>query len=172
MAFTAIFDKTGHLLKQLDLPEDSTINAGVARADVDFVDPLNPKSTNLAISLGDLILGSNGKAYLMRRLRPGIIYEIDRQGNFRRFEYSPSDASSYPITLQEAGGTLAIVFQNQTTNQLTMTISSLSNSEERREYQLTDTGAGLACLSESRRLTFLTVQGNQPTFRIASIPPQ
>jgi hypothetical protein len=110
-SFTAIYDKNGHLQKQLSLPEDAEIDADAERGDSRYAH--GPMFGNFAVSSGRARLGDDGNVYLMRRTSPATVYVISSSGELlRTLSIEPADHGQMPYDMRIAEGRIAVEFEN------------------------------------------------------------
>ena len=109
--FTALYDTDGHLQKRLTLPEDAQIEAAAEIGDARYA--RGPMFGNSAVSYGQIRLGEDGNAYLMRRTSPATVYVISFSGELlRTLMIEPAEAGQMPFDMQVAGGRVAVQFSD------------------------------------------------------------
>ncbi len=109
--FTALYDKDGHLQKRLSLSEDAQIEAAAQIGDARYA--RGPMFGNSAVSGGQIRLGEDGNAYLMRRTSPATVYVISSSGELlRTLMVEPAEVGQMPFNMQVAGGRIAVQFSD------------------------------------------------------------
>jgi len=156
---TVLFDSKGHLLRKLILPGDDDVYSKAARHDSDFVDLNYPAQGNLAVEYGDVALGSDNNAYLIRRTLPTLLYKISRSGHVQRFKVEPGNAGFFPVAIRAANNRLAILFskngkQNRIIRVLNLTGQTVENYSSPR-----DLGEGFSCYAAPDFLFLDSVKG-------------
>jgi hypothetical protein len=82
------------LVKAIHWEDDERITKAAASGDADFVS--SPQAPNMAITLGDVVAGADGNAYLMRRTNPTIVYVISPASEvLRRLSLDPGNAGMF-----------------------------------------------------------------------------
>src|ERR1039458_2777477 len=160
--FTALFSSNGSIVKELVLPDDVAIHKLGAEGDPRVTRPTNP-SSNSAVARGAMRLGSDGNAYLMRRLSPAIVYSISESGSVvRRFTVDPGDPGFMPSSMQTAGDRLVVLFRNAQSNRTLLKVVDLAGHDAAEYVDPMDggrphLGLAFACYSNSPdRFTFLS----------------
>jgi hypothetical protein len=160
-AFTAIFDKSGHLIKRLKLEGDEEIDQAIELGDSRYAQ--EGGHGNFAVESGGLSTGEDGNVYLERSTSPAIVYVISSSGNvIRKLNVAPSTSGDRPFEMQLSKGKLAFVFDgwlgSRSSGNPSLVVVDAANGDK-----LEDMGAeggiglfGLACYaSESDRFTFV-----------------
>jgi hypothetical protein len=107
--FTAVFDTKGKLIKKIYEPEDEDSRQKAEAGDAAFVS--DSGYGNYYASHGDVALGSDGNAYLLRAVSPALIYVISPKGEVvRKLRIESSDPGWVARTIRSASGRLAISF--------------------------------------------------------------
>lgn len=174
--FTGIFSSTGALLKELSLADDRHLHDMAARDDPHVV-ATPGANTNSAVERGALEIGSDGNAYLMRRLSPAIFYVISPGGSVaRRFTVSAGDGkeSFMPISMHVSRQRIAILFHDSQTKDQIIKVVDLEG-REMATYRddaggsLPKLGVSFACFSDApERYVFLgQSDDNRLEFRLA-----
>jgi len=111
-ASTAIYDPTGHLVKQFDLDGDAEIERAVEAGDARYT--RSPGGGNEAISRSVAITGDDGLVYLMRATSPAAVYVISAAGEVvRKIVISaPTDNGLPDFWLRVAKNKLAVKFRS------------------------------------------------------------
>jgi len=73
--FTAIFDESGKLLKEVSFDDDKQSAKSAAEGDSRYV-PSGNHNTNRAVTLGEALSGDDGNVYVMRWTSPAIVYVV------------------------------------------------------------------------------------------------
>lgn len=107
--FTALYDKTGHLQKRLYLPGDAEIDAAAEVGDSRYA--RGAMFGNYAVSGGQIRLGEDGNAYMMRRTSPATVHVISSSGEvLRTIRVEPAEVGQMPLDMQISGGRIAMEF--------------------------------------------------------------
>lgn len=111
-ASTAIYDATGHLVKQFALDGDAEIERAVEVGDARYT--RSPGGGNKAISQSVAITGDDGFVYLMRATSPTTVYVISAAGEVVRkiVVSAPADEGLPDFWLRVAKNKLAVKFRN------------------------------------------------------------
>jgi len=108
--FTALFNSSGKLIKMIRLEDDERITKAAASGDTDYVSSPTDHG-NRAVELGDVAMGADGNAYLMRRTNPTIVYAISPGGEVvRRLSIDPGNPRMMPQAIHAAKGRLVIMY--------------------------------------------------------------
>lgn len=100
------------MLRQISEPEDEELRKRAEAADPDVLAYSNVG--NDAVDLGDVALGSDGNAYLMRRTSPALIYVISTHGKVvRKLQIKTEDSLMLPSGLQSFPGGLVVGFSRK-----------------------------------------------------------
>jgi len=127
--FTGIFAPDGRLVKELELEDDTTLHDMAATGDARVTSPFNPLG-NRAISNGQVQVGPDGNAYLMRWTSPAIVYVISADGEVsRRFTIDPGESTLFPFTMQVARNRIAVLFGDSQRGDMIMTVADLEGHE-------------------------------------------
>lgn len=115
-AFTAVFSSDGRLLKEIKLEDDDALHKMAESGDARITSPSIPES-NTAIDYGNLEMGADGNAYLMRATNPAIIYAISAGGEVVwRFSIEPGDANYRPMSMHLSQQRIAVMFFDEATH--------------------------------------------------------
>ena len=107
--FTAVFDPNGKMIAQVYEPEDEDLRTKAEERDPSVHDA--GLYGNIAVSLGGVVRGSDGNAYLMRRTSPALIFVISPKGQvIRKLRIDPGDSTSLPEQMQASESRLAVSF--------------------------------------------------------------
>jgi hypothetical protein len=111
-AATAIYDPTGHLVKQFALEGDAEIERAIEVGDARYTD--SPGGGNAAISQSLAITGDDGFAYLMRATSPATVYVISAAGEVVRkiVVSAPTDSGLPDFWIRVAKNKLAVKFRS------------------------------------------------------------
>jgi hypothetical protein len=109
-ASTAIYDPTGHLVKQLALDGDEEIERAVEVGDDRDTD--SPRGYKEAVSRSVAITGEDGFVYLMRATSPATVYVISAAGEvIRKISVSsPTDTGRPDFGIRVVKNRLAVEF--------------------------------------------------------------
>jgi hypothetical protein len=109
-ASTAIYDPTGHLVKQFVLDGDAEIERAIEIGDVRY--SRAPRESNDPVSRSVAITGDDGFVYLMRATSPATIYVISAAGEvIRKIVVSaPTDTGSPAFGIRVVKNKLAVKF--------------------------------------------------------------
>lgn len=112
--FTGVFTPDGKLISTIFEPEDEELQKRAEAGDPD-VQVTESNSSNDAVDLGGVAVGSDGNAYLMRRTSPALIYVISARGEVIRKLRINADESLrwFPEQLQSFPGGLVVLFDNR-----------------------------------------------------------
>lgn len=106
---TAVFDATGNPLKTIYEPEDESARRKADARDSEYVLPAG--SSNSFVTHGDIAIGSDGNAYLLRYTSPALIYVISHRGEvLRKLHIESPSAGMRAHALTAADGQLAVTF--------------------------------------------------------------
>ncbi|MDP9266718.1 MAG: hypothetical protein M3P27_00145 [Acidobacteriota bacterium] len=151
--FTAIFDDSGKLLKEISFEEDKQFAKGSAEGDRRYVPSGNP-NTNRAVTLGETLSGDDGNVYVMRWTSPAIVYVVSPGGVIvRKLTIDPHNREMVPRSMFLSKGRLAIQFADSK-KPLLMVADAQSGRVEATYAGNLELGGGLACYT-SEELTFV-----------------
>ncbi len=110
-ASTAIYDPTGHLLKQFALEEDLELEHAIEAGDVKDASFQQPHIE--AVSRSVAITGDDGLVYVMRATSPAAVYAISASGEVvRKIVVQPPTATGVPdFGIRVAKNRLAVQFR-------------------------------------------------------------
>jgi hypothetical protein len=155
--FTGIFAADGRLLKELELEDDETLHNMAASGDTRVASPGNPY-VNHAVSNGQVQVGADGNAYLMRWTSPAIFYVISAGGEVvRRFTIDPDESRFWPFTMQLYKNRIAVLFGDTQRGGMIMKVADLEGHEiatydvpsSKDHDQESKLSVGLACYTEN-----------------------
>lgn len=111
-ASTAVYDPTGHLVKQFALDGDAEIERAVEVGDARYTRSLG--GGNETISRSVAITGDDGFAYLMRATSPATVYVISSAGEVVRkiVVSAPTDNGLPDFWIRVAKNKLAVKFRS------------------------------------------------------------
>jgi hypothetical protein len=164
-SFTAIYDRNGHLQKQLFLPEDTEIDAAAERGDSRYA--RGPMFGNWAVSGGRARLGDDGNAYLMRRTSPATVYVISSSGELlRTLTIEAPDDGQMPYDMRVAEGRIAVEFLSCSSDDCqpsNFTVADAITGQKLADYSGDENLGGIfACYgAKPERFTFLVVRDNK-----------
>jgi hypothetical protein len=135
-ASTAIYDPTGHLLRQLVLDGDAEIERAVEVGDARYT--RSPGGHNEAFSHSVAITGDDGFVYLMRATSPATVYAISAAGEVVRkiVVSAPTDKGLPDYWILVAQNKLAVKFRRSCDDALDL------NSCEGTVYTVVDAMTG------------------------------
>jgi hypothetical protein len=165
--FTGIFDQSGRLVKELELPGD--LKPGEDTEERQKGAPLDP-----AISMSNVVAGDDGNFYLMRASAPPIVYVIAPDGSVaHRFKINPPGDGFAAGVMKAGGGKIVVEFykaaKGQTPAEQLYSVEDATTGERFAYYGLPPEmphGGALACYTPngftfidanaSRQLEFVT----------------
>ncbi len=100
--FTGIFDQSGRLVKELELPGDLHPGKDAARKQKGA--PLDP-----AISMSNVVAAEDGNFYLMRASAPPVVYVIEPDGSVAHRFAIKSPGDGFVAGVMKAGGGKIVV---------------------------------------------------------------
>lgn len=104
--FTAVFDASGNMVKQVRLPGDVTPGTSPVQGTAGLA-----ASTGAAVVLGEAVPAEDGNVYLSRSGAQSVVYVISPAGEvLRRMALSPPQNELRPGPLKVSGGRLAVEF--------------------------------------------------------------
>ena len=146
--FTGLFDSDGKLLKTIALEDDERIKKSAASGDADYV-PF-PHGPNRAVTMGNIAMGADGNAYLMRRMNPTIIYVISPAGEVvRRLSVDPGNTRMLPQAIHAAKGRLILMYSVESTLNFMVVDPGTGNIVARYDAS-PSLGGALACASDTQ----------------------
>jgi hypothetical protein len=167
-ASTAIYDPTGHLVKQFVLDGDSEIERAIESGDARYTRA--PQEGNEPVSRSVAITGDDGFVYLMRATSPATIYVISAAGEVARkiVATAPTD-KGLPEAIRVVKSKVAVKFSRSCDSPLdfsscqgtTYTVMDATTGERLADYGAEkEAAATLACYAPDpdRFLTFSVAQ--------------
>jgi len=153
-ASTAIYDPTGHLVKQFVLEGDAEIERAIEVGDARYTSA--PAAGNEAVSRSVAITGDDGFVYLMRPTSPAAVYVISSSGEvIRKIVVSaPTDTGLPAFGIRVAKNRLAVKFSRSCDNALILsscrgtvyTVVNATTGQKLADYETEDETAGpIAC---------------------------
>ena len=112
--FTAIFDSKGKLIRKVSEPEDDELSQRAIAGDATVLTPTG--YGNISQDLGTIVMGSDGKAYLMRAVSPALVYAVTANGEVtRKFYIDPGEPGLPPASegLKTRQGKLTLLFSSR-----------------------------------------------------------
>lgn len=107
--FTAVFDLSGQIVKQVYEPEDDNMRQRAEAGDRDFV--TESGTSNSSVYEGDAALGSDGNIYLLRAVSPALVYVVSSKGEvIRKLQVESPKPGLVAQRIRSASGNLAISF--------------------------------------------------------------
>lgn len=108
--FTAVYGNNGELIREIYEPEDDDARKRAEAGEPGFR-PDNMQSSNDFVTHGDVVLGSDGNAYLLRAASPALIYTVSSKGEVvRTLRVDSPTPGLLAAELKSADGLLAIGF--------------------------------------------------------------
>ncbi|MBI2679115.1 MAG: hypothetical protein HYX28_10070 [Candidatus Koribacter versatilis] len=151
--FTAIFDESGKMLKEVSLEDDKQFTKGALEGDSRYV-PSGNHNTNRAVTLGESVSGEDGNVYVMRWASPAIVYVISPGGAvLRKLTIDPHEEEMRPRSLFLSKGRVAIQFADSK-EPLLIVANAESGKVEGTYSANLELGGGLACYS-TEEVTFV-----------------
>jgi hypothetical protein len=106
--YTAVFDANGKLVKNIYEPEDEEARQKAEGRDIAYS---RSNAGNRFVGLGDVAIGSDGNAYLLRGASPTLVYVISPSGKVvRKLLIDAGGAEFVARDIKSYGGRLAIGF--------------------------------------------------------------
>lgn len=161
--FTGIFAADGTLLKELELGDEKDLREMAVAGDTRVARPGNAHA-NLAIDNGQVEVGADGNAYLMRWTNPAIFYGISPGGEVvHRFTVDPGGFDYRPAGMHVHKNRIAVLFVKMQSNDKIMKIVDLEGQEIANYDEVKVNGkaqdamsAAFACYTENpTRFVFL-----------------
>ena len=113
-SFTAVFDPSGKLIRNVSPPEDDELNQRAGQGDNQLALQSAGGTGNSAVSFGDAVAGSDGNVYLMRSATPALIYVVSASGEIvRTFRVDSGHPRMRAVALKSAEGRIAVVFREE-----------------------------------------------------------
>ncbi|HWY59414.1 MAG TPA: hypothetical protein VNZ03_33425 [Terriglobales bacterium] len=164
--FTSLFDQNGAFLKKISGKEDEWIANAIESHDTTKVAPGH--GANPAVAMGQVIIGSDGNAYVMRKSLPAVVYVISSGGSLVRTLTLPSgEPPKFPSILMENRGQLAIMFQNAGPNEPRLRLfETLTGKPIQTVNTQMQFGAGATCFNPPD-FTFVRVEDGKFVFTTA-----
>lgn len=104
--FTGLFDQSGRLVKELELPGDLKPSKDTNDSGRQKGAPLDP-----AISMSNVVAADDGNFYLMRATAPPIVYVIAPDGSVaHRFKIDPPGDGFAAGVMKAGGGKIVVEF--------------------------------------------------------------
>jgi len=166
--FTGIFDSSGRLLKELEVGDEKELHDMVSSGDARVALPGNPHA-NRAVDNGQLEMGADGNAYLMRWTNPAVFYAISPGGEIvRRFTLDAGGSGYRPSAMHISKSRIAVLFVDPQSKDMIMRIVDLEGHQIATYDQLKvdgrpkePLGAAFACYMENpTRFVFLGADDN------------
>lgn len=107
--FTAVFEPDGKLVKKIYEPEDEASRQKAVAKEPGFVE--RHGFENRTVSRGDIALGTDGNAYLLRGGSPALVFVISPRGDvIRKLRITPPSSGLEARWIKSARDTLAVFF--------------------------------------------------------------
>jgi hypothetical protein len=170
--YTAIFDSRGALVKELALPEDISLDSVKASADPETLTRPDGKYRALeqAALYGNILIGPDGNAYLVRASRSPLLYVLSAYGTVvRRMVLEPPGEGLWPVNAYLAGGRLLIPFAKRSGMGLGTELYSLYDAQSGDHLVDYRPSPGLAGAFECYTPDRFTFTGIEPDGRMSLI---
>jgi hypothetical protein len=106
--YTAVFDASGKLVKNIYEPEDDEARRKAESGDVEYT---RSNAGNRFVGFGDVTAGSDGNVYLLRGVSPTLVYVISPAGEVvRKLHIEAKDPDFVAGSIKSYDGRLAIGF--------------------------------------------------------------
>jgi hypothetical protein len=110
--YTAVFDSSGRLVKNIYEPEDEGARRKAESGDIAYAPSIRG---NRFVSQGAIAAGSDGNVYLLRGASPTLIYAISSKGEVVRKLHVDTGPDFDARRIESHAGKLAIGFEGPTT---------------------------------------------------------
>jgi hypothetical protein len=108
--FTAIFDANGNMIKKIYEPEDENARQRADALDPKFVHE-GRDADNTSVVHGDVAMGADGNAYLLRATSPSLVYVISSKGDvIRKLHLEAPSTDLLAQQIKDVDGRLAVAF--------------------------------------------------------------
>ena len=169
-ASTAIYDPTGHLVKQFVLDGDAEIERAIEVGDARYTRA--PREGNEPASRSVAITGDDGLVYLMRATSPATVYVISPAGEvIRKIAVgAPTDTGLPDFWLRVAKNKLAIKFSRSCDSAVHLsscrgtiyTVVDATTGQRLANYEAGDAAGLIACYSpDPDRFFALSISSDQ-----------
>jgi len=181
-ASTAIYDATGHLLKQLVLDRDEEIERAIEVGDVRYTRA--PREGNQPVSRSVAISGDDGLVYLMRPTSPATIYVISAAAEVVRkiVVRTPTDTGLPDFGLRVAKNRVALEFHRSCDSSFSLstcrgtvyTVVDATTGERLADYEAAaDPGGPIACYApDPDRFFIFSTQFDKRLLQIVELAPR
>ena len=153
-ASTAVYDPSGHLVKQFALDGDAEIERAIEIGDARYT--RSPREGNEPVSRSVAITGDDGFVYLMRATSPATVYVISSAGEVIRkiVVNAPSDTGTPNFGVRVVKNKLAVEFFRGCDDVLTLsscqgrvyTVVDATTGQRLADYEAENDAAGpIAC---------------------------
>ena len=166
--YAAVFDKNGKLLRAIYEPEDEDARRKAELRDADFT---RSSAGNRFVGFGDITLGADGNAYLLRGTGAALVYVISPSGNVLRKLHLDAEGLNFAArNIASFNGRLAIEFIGPS-DLMFVELTDLEGkiiakySMERNKPDWPD----LACY-DSKGFTFVTSYAQKNLYLIKAVP--
>ena len=127
--FTGIFAADGSLLKELEIGDERDLHEMAASGDTLVAPPDNAKG-NRAVDNGQVEIGSDWNAYVMRWTNPAIFYAISPGGEVvRRFAVDPAESVYRPAAMHVHKNRIAVLFVKKQSDDKLLKVVDLEGQE-------------------------------------------
>lgn len=160
-SFTALYDKTGHFLKRLYLAGDEEIDTAAETGDSRYAH--GPMFGNYAVSRGQIRLGEDGNAYVMRRTSPATVHVLSSSGDaLRTLTIEPAEVGQMPLDMQISGARIAVEFISCSGDRCedgNITVSDATTGQKLASYAEENVQGDFVCYNaKAERFSFLTLR--------------
>ena len=164
-SFAAVYDKNGHLVKQLRVDGDQEIDRAIELGDSRYAS-FGAGSGNSAAANSMAATGSDGNVYLVRQASPVVVYVISPSGDVvRKVAVEPRTPGDVPFEMRLARGEIALVFDgwngNRSSGNSRLTVLDAHTGERLQDFEGGVAGSGFSGLScyapDSGAFTFLSI---------------
>lgn len=150
LPYTAIFDSSGRLIRELSVRSDRELTQGRAG---------DKTATGIPeIETGTTVMWTDGNAYVMRKMQKPEVLVIAPTGEVLRTLHLTSPEGFNPTTMGSAETGLIVTYQRTTSNgpEVLYVVFDTLNGDEMAVYERSsDLGAALACAPGNGRFLFL-----------------
>jgi len=181
-ASTAIYDPTGHLVKQFVLDGDAEIERAIKVGDARYT--RSPQGGNEPVSRSVAITGDDGFVYLMRATSPATVYVISAAGEVVRkiVVSAPTDAGLPDMGIRVAKNKLAVRFSRGCDGALNLgscdgrvyTVVDATTGQRLADYEADEeTSGAIACYApDPDRLFTFSIASDHHRLEIVQAAPR
>jgi len=181
-ASTAIYDATGHLVKQFVLDGDAELERAIEVGDARYTGA--PGEGNEAVSRSVAITGDDGFVYLLRSTSPATVYVISSAGEVIRkiVVTAPTDKGLPDFGIRVVKNRLAVKFNRECDDTLVFnscqgsvyTVVNATTGQKLADYETEDETAGpIACYApDPDRFFTFAIPGEEHRLEIVEAAPK